>query len=30
MANKGKHTSCGIKKYITDRQADRQMNLIMV
>ena len=33
-ANKGKQTTCGIKKYVTDtqtdRQTDRQMNLITV
>ena len=30
MANKGKQTTCAIKKYVTDRQTDRQMNLIAV
>ena len=26
MANKAKQTTCGIKKYVTDRQTDRQTN----
>ena len=26
MANKGKQTTCGIKKYVTGRQTDRQTN----